>query len=173
MPIKKLVGDLDYNKMRTPKTVLTNEEIDYCIHDVLVMYYGLLKYRKKYDHVADIPLTQTGEVRKVIREKMNVKEEHKYRKNCINLIPDTLQDYDFLVKSFCGGYTHSNSVHTGHVVENVKCKDIASSYPTVMCLEKYPMTPFIEDEYDAEMTDKYAYLILVEFTEVQAKTFNH
>ena len=37
LPIKKLVGDLDYNKMRTPKTALTNEEIDYCIHDVLVM----------------------------------------------------------------------------------------------------------------------------------------
>ena len=174
LPIKKLVGDLDYNKMRTPKTALNNEEIDYCIHDVLVMYYGLQKYRAKYDHVADIPLTQTGEVRKVIREKMNVKEEYKYRKNCINLIPDTLEDYDFLVKAFCGGYTHSNSVHTGHIIENVKCKDIASSYPTVMCLEKYPMTPFQRtiplDKYFNN--DKYSFIIDVTFTNIHSKRWN-
>ena len=72
LPIKKLTGNLDYNVIRTPKTPLTEDEINYCINDVLVMYYGLLKYKEKYGHLNDIPLTQTGGVRKIIREKMNV-----------------------------------------------------------------------------------------------------
>ena len=45
LPVKKLVGQLDYNVIRTPNTKLTEKEIEYCIHDLLVMYYGLQKYK--------------------------------------------------------------------------------------------------------------------------------
>lgn len=174
LPVKKLVGNLDYTILRTPLTKVSEKELDYCINDVLVMYYGLLKYRDKYGHVCDIPLTQTGEVRRVIQDKMNCKQEYKYRKNCINLIPDTLEEYKMLVKIFAGGYTHANYIWTDKVVKNVQCKDIASSYPTVMCLEKYPMTRFVKckpyDEYFNN--DKYSYIIVFTCRKLSSKRWN-
>lgn len=60
LSVQKLVGDLDYTILRTPKTVLTDKELAYCFNDVLVMYFGLLQYKEKYGHVIDIPFTQTG-----------------------------------------------------------------------------------------------------------------
>ena len=39
---------------------------------------------------------------------MNVKEEYKYRKKCIGLIPHTLEEYNSLFKIFKGGFTHAN-----------------------------------------------------------------
>ena len=173
LPIKKLVGDLDYTILRTPKTKLTDTELQYCINDVLVMYHGLMKYKDKYAHVCDIPLTQTGEVRRVIQNKMNCKEEYKYRKNCIELIPRTLDEYKRLVDIFCGGYTHANFIHARKIIENVECKDIASSYPTVMCLEKYPMTRFIKCKpYEKYFNnDKYSYIIMFECS-IESKLWN-
>ena len=173
LPIKKLVGDLDYTILRTPKTKITDTELQYCINDVLVMYHGLLKYKDKYAHVCDIPLTQTGEVRRVIQNKMNCKEEYKYRKNCIELIPRTLDEYKRLVDIFCGGYTHANFIHARKIIENVECKDIASSYPTVMCLEKYPMTRFIKCKpYEKYFNnDKYSYIIMFECS-IESKLWN-
>ena len=173
LPIKKLVGELAYTILRTPKTKLTDTELQYCINDVLVMYHGLLKYKSKYSHVCDIPLTQTGEVRRVIQNKMNCKEEYKYRKNCIELIPRTLDEYKRLVDIFCGGYTHANFIHARKIIENVECKDIASSYPTVMCLEKYPMTRFIKCKpYEKYFNnDKYSYIIMFECS-IESKLWN-
>ena len=36
---QKLVGDLDYSKIRHSTTPLTQEELNYCIHDVLIILY--------------------------------------------------------------------------------------------------------------------------------------
>ena len=43
LPVKKLVGDLDYNLIRTPKTPLTSEELGYCENDILVLYHYILR----------------------------------------------------------------------------------------------------------------------------------
>ena len=174
LPVKKLVGDLDYTVIRTPKTKLTEKELQYCFNDVLVMYYGLLQYKEKYGSVIDIPLTQTGEVRQEVIHRMNVKEEYKYRKNCINLIPNTLEDYKRLCKVFAGGFTHANAVHVNKVLHKVRSYDISSSYPTVMCLEKYPMTPFqktlpLEKYFN---NDKYSYIIQFEVYNLKSVRWN-
>lgn len=174
LKVKKLVGDLDYTVLRTPKTKLTDTELAYCFNDVLVMYYGLLQYKEKYGHIIDIPFTQTGEVRKEVIERMNVRSEYKYRKRCLKLIPETIEDYSLLCDCFMGGYTHSNAVHTDIVLDNVCSKDIASSYPTVMCLEKYPMTYFEEtipcDDYFNN--DKYSYIITFDVEHLRSKRWN-
>ena len=174
LKVRKLVGDLDYTILRTPKTVLTDKELAYCFNDVLVMYYGLQQYKEKYGHIIDIPFTQTGEVRKEVIERMNVSSEYKYRKRCLKLIPETIEDYSLLCDCFMGGYTHSNAVHTDIVLDNVCSKDISSSYPTVMCLEKYPMTYFEEtipcDDYFNN--DNYSYIITFDVEHLRSKRWN-
>lgn len=172
--VKKLVGNLDYTVLRTPKTVLTDKELAYCFNDILVMYFGLLQYKEKYGHIIDIPFTQTGEVRKEVIDRMNVSSEYKYRKRCIKLIPETIEDYSLLCDCFMGGYTHSNAVHTNVVLDNVYSKDISSSYSTVMCLEKYPMTYFEEtvpcDDYFNN--DNYSYIITFDVEHLHSKRWN-
>lgn len=174
LKVKKLVDDLDYTVLRTPKTKLTDTELAYCFNDVLVMYYGLQQYKEKYGHIIDIPFTQTGEVRKEVIERMNVSSEYKYRKRCLKLIPETKKDYSLLCDCFMGGYTHSNAVHTDIVLDNVCSKDISSSYPTVMCLEKYPMTYFEEtipcDDYFNN--DNYSYIITFDVEHLRSKRWN-
>lgn len=174
LKVRKLVGDLDYTILRTPKTVLTDKELAYCFNDVLVMYYGLQQYKEKYCHIIDIPFTQTGEVRKEVIERMNVSSEYKYRKRCLKLIPETIENYSLLCDCFMGGYTHSNAVHTDIVLDNVCSKDISSSYPTVMCLEKYPMTYFEEtipcDDYFNN--DNYSYIITFDVEHLRSKRWN-
>lgn len=174
LSVQKLVGDLDYTILRTPKTKLTDTELAYCFNDVLVMYFGLLQYKEKYGHIIDIPFTQTGEVRKEVIDRMNVSSEYKYRKRCIKLIPETIEDYKLLCDCFMGGYTHSNAVHTNIVLDNVRSKDIASSYPIVMCLEKYPMTYFEEtipcDDYFNN--DNYSYIITFDVEHLHSKCWN-
>lgn len=174
LSVQKLSGNLDYTILRTPKTALTDKELAYCFNDVLVMYFGLLQYKEKYGHVIDIPFTQTGEVRKEVIDRMNVSSEYKYRKRCIKLIPETIEDYALLCDCLMGGYAHSNAVHTNVVLDNVYSKDISSSYPTVMCLEKYPMTYFEEtvpcDDYFNN--DNYSYIITFDVEHLHSKRWN-
>lgn len=174
LSVQKLVGDLDYTILRTPKTKLTDTELAYCFNDVLVMYFGLLQYKEKYGHVIDIPFTQTGEVRKEVIDRMNVSSEYKYRKRCIKLIPETIEDYALLCDCLMGGYAHSNAVHTNVVLDNVCSKDISSSYPTVMCLEKYPMTYFEETIpcNDYFNNDNYSYIITFDVEHLHSKRWN-
>ena len=174
LSVQKLVGDLDYTILRTPKTKLTDTELAYCFNDVLVMYFGLLQYKEKYGHIIDIPFTQTGEVRKEVIDRMNVSSEYKYRKRCIKLIPETIEDYSLLCDCLMGGYAHSNAVHTNVVLDNVFSKDISSSYPTVMCLEKYPMTYFEETIpcNDYFNNDNYSYIITFDVEHLCSKHWN-
>lgn len=174
LSVRKLVGDLDYTILRTPKTVLTDKELAYCFNDVLVMYFGLLQYKEKYGHIIDIPFTQTGEVRKEVIDRMNVSSEYKYRKRCIKLIPESIEDYTLLCDCLMGGYAHSNAVHTNIVLDNVRSKDISSSYPTVMCLEKYPMTYFEETIpcNDYFNNDNYSYIITFDVEHLRSKRWN-
>ena len=174
LSVQKLTGNLDYTILRTPKTALTDKELAYCFNDVLVMYFGLLQYKEKYGHIIDIPFTQTGEVRKEVIDRMNVSSEYKYRKRCIKLIPETIEDYKLLCDCLMGGYAHSNAVHTNIVLDNVRSKDISSSYPVVLCLEKYPMTYFEEtvpcDDYFNN--DNYSYIITFDVEHLHSKRWN-
>ena len=82
---KKLKGNLDYLKIHNSQTPLTQQEIDYCINDVVLMVEGLQKYRKKYDNkLTNIPATQTGEVRLVCHEKIS-QVNNKWAESCYNI----------------------------------------------------------------------------------------
>lgn len=145
LPVQKIDEDKDfYLDIRTPNTKLPDEVIQYGINDVECMVWGLRKYRDKYGTIENIPLTQTGEVRRTLIEKV-AKVNLVWAKHChnitINYSPD---DFKRLVKLFQGGWVHANRFHIGKTVKNVKCYDFASSYPFCMCTKKYPIGEFVK-----------------------------
>lgn len=168
--VQKLVGDLDYNTIRTPNTFMSERELAYCEHDVLAMYYGLLEYREKYSSIEQIPLTQTGEVRREVKQiyKGNVDWHAKMTR----LLPRSADEYTFLKSAFQGGYTHANYLYANRSIYDVKSKDISSSYPTVMLCEKFPMTPwsFVRPyELDKYRNEDYSLLLDVTLYDIKSK----
>ena len=136
LPVEKMKGDLDYLKIRTPLTQLTEEELNYCERDCLVVYHGIRQYQERYKHLEKIPLTQTGEVRKEVKNVLHGNNKH--FKKCTELLPRNAYEYARLKECFAGGWTHANYTYSGKILRNVTSKDIASSYPTVMIAYKYP-----------------------------------
>lgn len=171
----KDVGYLDYEKIRTPLTDLTEKEMKYGEDDCLVVYHGIEKYREMYGSVRDIPLTQTGIVRKVVKDKLMKNKE--YVRFIKKLIPDNAEEYKMLMNVFSGGYTHANRYYSGEVqTGHIEHYDFASSYPSVMVCEKYPMSKWM---YVFEKTfpsdddmENNAYIFRMRFTNIKCNTFN-
>lgn len=171
----KATGDLDYEVIRTPLTELTEKEMHYCEEDCLVVYHGIEVYRKQYGNIRDIPLTQTGTVRRVVKDKLM--SDRKYCSYIKKLIPKSVDEYRMLMDIFAGGYTHANSSYSGNAIFGyIEHYDFASSYPSVMVCEKYPSTPWfynpdkeIPNEYEMKET---AYILKLKFTKLQCNTLN-
>lgn len=156
--VKKLVGDLDYNKVRHSKTPMTEKEIIYGVRDsVIVCLYIAEKIYTDGD-ILKIPLTKTGYVRNYCRNlcfyknEKGKKDKYKYRKYkaIIKSLTITADDYLLLKNAFQGGFTHANAFNSNKVFYKVGSFDFTSSYPAVMVAEKFPMSsPFyavIRDE---------------------------
>ena len=66
--IAKLDGDLDYELLRTPETPLTDKEIQYILHDILIVeYYIREEMARNGNNITRLQLTNTGKVRHFIR----------------------------------------------------------------------------------------------------------
>lgn len=173
--VKKLVGNLDYEKIRTPLTVLTDEELDYCEHDCLIVEAGIKTYIKRYDKQADIPLTQTGTVRLECKNRLMSNEKYSYAIK--KLVPKNAREYKLLMSVFAGGYTHANYWYAGEVIRDViQHYDFASSYPTVMIVEKYPMTPWVytgdKELPSIETFSDKAYIFKLRFRRLNSISYN-
>ena len=173
--VHKQKGDLDYEEIRTPLTPLTDKELKYCEYDCLVLEAGIKDYIKRYTTVFNIPLTQTGIVRKILKDKLM--NNPKYAKNIKRLVPKNADEYKILQNVFAGGYTHANRLYAGEIVEDeIEHYDFASSYPAVMVAEKYPMSPWytlIDKKIpsDEEFEDK-AYIMKLQFRRLNSTSFN-
>ena len=135
----KLKGALDYHRLRTPLTDLTPLERWYSMEDIRVMYYGLRRYLNKYQHIVDIPLTQTGELRRDLQPRMQYSP---WLWACTKLIPPTMHDHLWMLDSFVGGTVIASSLHRDKLITDpLWMYDISSSYPWVLISERYPLTP--------------------------------
>ena len=147
--VKKLVGDLDYSKIRHHSTPLTPKELDYCENDIVVILAYIKEQITQYGNITRLPLTNTGRVRKYVKDacyytskshkKTSKSKFIKYSKIMKDLTLD-LDTYKQLKRAFMGGFTHSNPLLTNQIIEDVDSVDLTSSYPTVMLSDKFPMS---------------------------------
>lgn len=127
LPVEKMVGDLDYNKIRHPKTKLDDKELGYCENDCLVIYYYIKYEIDTYENVKNIPLTSTGHVRRELKNL--IRKDYKYKRLTRKAINTDPHIYNMLCEAFGGGYTHANYTYAGDIIEGVDSWDFTSSYP--------------------------------------------
>ena len=173
LPIKKLVGNLDYDIIRVPTTKLNDKELAYCENDCLVIYHYIKLELVEYLRVDKIPITSTGKVRRQLQEL--VYKDIGYRRNMRKAININPHIYNLLIEAYQGGYTHANWIYADSIIENVDSYDFVSSYPFCMVCFKHPMTEFIKDNIKSvkDMYRLYAYLLVVKFTNLRCKYFNN
>lgn len=169
-PHSKLVGDLDYNVARSPLTPLTKEELGYCENDILVMYEFLQIYKREYGHIKNIPITQTGEVRK----DLNTRIHYPYRQHIWRTVPNPII-MQMLMWSFMGGQVHANMIHSGKVINNMGSFDYSSRYPFTMATSQFPDSQFFRiDEDEIEDFKKCCCILYhVKFYNFKSKLYNN
>ena len=138
---QKLSGEeFDYSVKRYPWTELTDEELEYCINDVLGLVEAVnALMARDGDTLQTIPLTSTGYVRR--NAKRALKDGSVHHNFVYSILPD-IETYRALREAFRGGNTHANRYYAGDIVENVHSADRSSSYPAVMCNCEFPMSAF-------------------------------
>lgn len=172
LPVKKLVGNLDYTQIRHSDTPLTEEELSYCENDCLVVYEYIKFELKTYQDIQKLPMTSTGHVRKELKELTDKDYSYKTRvRRAVNTDPHI---YNLLVSAFMGGYTHANYTFADEILKDVDSWDITSSYPYVMVAYKFPSSVFkkVYIENISQMSRFNAYLLVVEFKNVKCKYRN-
>lgn len=184
-PVKKLVGKLDYYKHRHSLTPLTDDELDYCINDVLVVMSYIQEKIELDGDITQIPLTNTGYVRNYCRKECffeGIPEDDKnarhrvhmnYKALMRNLQVQDDEEYEQMHRAFMGGFTHASALYSGKVMDDVGSADLTSSYPFTMLAQYFPMTKV---EYIGVVNDpvlftyylsKYCCLFDIEFTNLR------
>ena len=151
--VQKMVGDLDYSKIRHEKTPLYKRELKYVLHDALVVMAYIQEQIDQYKYITRIPLTKTGKVREYCRKrcmynggthkktwKNRQDKYYKFRKLMSYLTIASVPEYEQLKRGFQGGFTHANSFYVGKTIHDVTSFDFSSSYPAVMVSEQFPMS---------------------------------
>ena len=182
--IRKLKGDLDYKLIRFPSTRLTDAERGYCFNDVKIICCYIEEQMKYYGNITKIPLTNTGRVRRFVRnhcfhwekDKETGKKIYPYKGIIRRLTLEPLE-YGYLKQAFLGGYTHANAMYSTKVLKDVHSIDFTSSYPTVMMSEQYPMSKgvFVNnlnitsyDDFVKYLNDRLA-VVEVELWDIETK----
>lgn len=173
LDVRKKVGDLDYTKIRTPITKLTEKELGYCESDCLVVYKYIKRELETYKRVDKIPLTSTGHVRRELKEL--VEKDYDYKDKVYKAINTNPHVYNLLQDAFMGGYTHANWIYADEILENVDSWDFTSSYPYVLVTHKYPATEFKKCNIKSvkQMSNRFAYLLVVRFKNIKSKYYNN
>lgn len=168
--IRKLKGDLDYNLIRNSETPLSEQELQYCFNDVLIVSAYIEEQILEWGNIENIPLTQTGKVRRFVRERCFQNEKYHFLMQQLTI---DKTEYILLKQAFQGGFTHCNAMYTNNVCENVTSFDFTSSYPTVLISEQYPMSKgqkiFCRNEEELKiLCKKYSVLANIRLYDVES-----
>lgn len=123
----------NYNIAYSPYSNLPEKALYYCEMDIICLYKVIKHFLEEYGHIKSIPITQTGEVRRSLREYV----DFYYIKRQWELVPPHYM-YCMMLLAFQGGITHANMMYANRVVRNVWHYDFCSSYPYVLIAYKFP-----------------------------------
>lgn len=165
---KKSGEDFDYRVIRTPDTPLTEEELQYCVNDVLGLEECLMSLLQN-DTICTIPLTNTGYVRRDCKKAMA-----KNRKNRSIFIQTrlSLHLYEFMQKVFRGGDTHASRFLSDVHLKNMDSWDLQSSYPAWIMTDYYPMTKFVRFTGDVNVSNyckRFCCVMKISFYNIHVK----
>lgn len=135
---RKKVGDLNYDLLRLPETPLTLKELEYCEYDVRVLIDYIREKISEEGHITNIPYTNTGYVRRYVRNAC-FREREKYLRIIDNLTI-TAAAYQQCERAFMGGAVGPNIKFIGQTLNDIASYDIKSSYPYVMVTGYFPMS---------------------------------
>jgi len=140
IPTMKMIGDLDYSKMRFPETPLTKVEMKYCEQDIRVLCEYITEKIEDEGTIDKIPYTNTGYVRRYCR---NACFYHKDKEAYLTLMDNLTLDVDAYLQAnqaFGGGATGPNIRYVGRIMNNVDSYDLKSAYPWAMVTQTFPMS---------------------------------
>lgn len=178
---QKLVGDLDYSILRNSKTPLTKQEEAYCINDVVILAeFSYFMFKTYIIPDKKIPLTKTGLLRRETKLRCKAScNRFKTRKTdmfeqYLRVLQEAFpseQAYKLWFRwLFRGGFVHGNIIYADQVIHNVGQRDETSAYPTMMNLQYYPTTKFMEVEFDEKYLSTHCCIMYVEFTGIESTT---
>lgn len=162
MGVEHQKTELDYSVRRWPWTPLSDQELEYCIIDVLGLYEALRKmFKADGNTISNVPLTSTGYVRADFKKAMRDGGFIPMVREC----KPSYEVYLALRRAFRGGNTHANRCYTGIILDNVTSYDRASSYPDVLVNMPYPVRPFVKDNTrdPDKLLDGFPYVMCVDF----------
>lgn len=158
-PVKKLVGELDYNLIRHSGTPLKPGELDYCLNDPRVVMSYIQEKIEQDGGIVNIPNTNTGYVRNFTRGycMANKLASQKFHHLMRSLVIKSEEEYDQNKRAFMGGFTHASILHANKILENVGSADLSSSYPSVIVSRYFPMSSaiFVGQPYDEDSFRHY------------------
>ena len=182
-PVQKMVGDLDYKLVRHSATPLSPKEIEYCLNDIRVVMSFIQEKIENDGSIIEIPLTNTGYVRKFTRKycmgdfekdpEIGRKKGMEYRAIMRNLQITSDKEYAQLKSAFAGGFTHASPTKSRRgqgrlpYYTKVGSADLSSSYPYTMVSSYFPMSSstFIGDviypDQFQKLIDNYCCLFTV------------
>lgn len=163
--------NFDYSKIRTPNTILSQEELLYCRNDVAGLYIAIEELlESEDDDLTTIPMTSTGYVRREAREVMLSKP---YNKTVIDAITPTAEVYIMCKEAARGGNCHCNPLYSNSIVPNLWSEDMSSAYPGAMMQCKFPMKAFyLTDDPIHNLNPNKAYLLELELYDVELSTID-
>ena len=163
----KLSGDdYDYDKLRTPQTIMSDYELSYCYNDVRGLV-ECIRSRMRDDTLASMPMTSTGYVRRDARNSVKKNPKNRDFFTAAKFTPELYQEFR---QSFRGGNTHANLRFSDQILHDVESYDIQSSYPACMMIDKFPTSGFfrikISTYFNYDMTN-YALLFHLVFKNIK------
>lgn len=187
---KKLVGLLDYEKIRHSGTPIKGKELDYCIEDVKVLCCYIAEMIEDNGGIANLPLTKTGFARTKCRnacfydvrpdgkpDRKNDYKRKKYRP-FIKSLSFEPEEFEVVNDAYAGGFVHGNPFYYGKLLEDVESQDLTSDYTSQAIKNHgFPMSkgePYAPVDYDdfIHQMDYYACVFTIEIREVEPIIFH-
>ena len=170
--MEKLVGDLDYSKIRLSNTPMTDKEIGYCVRDVEILckLASGVVYKNFFGNKPKLPYTSTGLIRDAIKREYgaNLKAQKELIKSWM---PDDEEEYEIFRRYlFKGGISGSNIKLADKVLEHVMGADITSDYPFQMLTKRFPMGKATVINSSEFMKENKPYIATIVFHKFRSKS---